>query len=89
MGEIAITPSIANVIELVRRGESEQAQRELQALPAEEIAGHPAAVALVAAALCIQRGDVPSGLEALERARELTDDPRLLKVLALVAGQAS
>jgi hypothetical protein len=84
------TPSsagMAHVIQLVFQGAGEDAQRELYALPEEELASQPAVVALVAAALFVQRGDYENGLQALQRARELTDDPRIMHVIQLVAAQ--
>jgi len=81
------SPAMAHVIQLVFQGDSEAAQRELHALPEEELAEQPAIVALVAAALFVQRGDYEHGLQALQRARELTDDPRIMHVIQLVAAQ--
>lgn len=83
-----ITPGLAEAVRLVHTGQGEQAQRMLQSLPAEELAAQPAVVALVAAALCVQRGDPTAGLKALRRAKELTQDPRLLKAIRLVEQQA-
>ena len=77
------------VIGLIHQGQGDEAQRRLQALPSEELAEQPAVVAIAAAALCTQRDDYASALRALERARELTDDPRLLKVIQLVEAQVS
>lgn len=83
-----ITPELARVIRLVQQGEGDSAQRELRRIPEEELARQPEVVALVAAALCVQRGDYATGLKALERARTLTDDPRLLRVMQLIEEQA-
>jgi hypothetical protein len=83
----ATSPGMAHVIQLVFQGESEAAQQELYALPEAELAAQPAIVALVAAALFVQRGDYEHGMQALQRARELTDDPRVMHVIQLVTAQ--
>jgi hypothetical protein len=81
------SPGMAHVIQLVFQGASEEAQRELYSLPEEELTAQPAVVALVAAALFVQRGDYEHGLQALQRARELTNDPRIMHVIQLVGAQ--
>ncbi len=82
-----ITPELARVIRLVQQGQGDEAQRELRRIPDEQLAQQPEVVALVAAALCVQRGDYATGLKALERARTLTNDPRLLRVIQLIEEQ--
>ena len=83
----ATSPGMAHVIQLVFQGASDDAQRELYALPEAELSAQPAVVALVAAALFVQRGEFEHGLQALQRARELTDDPRIVHVIQLIAAQ--
>jgi hypothetical protein len=86
--QLQITPELASVIRLVQQGHGDAAQRELRRIPEEHLAQQPEVVALVAAALCVQRGDYATGLKALERARTLTNDPRLLRVMQLIEEQA-
>ena len=83
----AISPGMFQVIELIQRGESDAAQQALYSLPENELAMQPAAVALVAAALFVQRGDVEAGLRALKQARQLTSDPRLLALVGRLEQQ--
>jgi uncharacterized coiled-coil protein SlyX len=78
-----------SVLQLVYQGELDEAQRRLYELPEAELAAQPAVVALVAAALFVQRGDLNHALQALSSARELTDDERLLHVIQLVEDQTS
>lgn len=85
----AISRGMLRVIQRIQHGDGETAQQELQALPQQELASQPAVVALVAAALFVQRGDLKAGLKALRRARGLTDDPRLLKLISLLEEQSS
>ncbi|GEM_PF-2557598 len=85
----AASRGMLRVIQHISQGDGETAQRELQALPQEELASQPAVVALVAAALFVQRGDLEAGLKALKQARGLTDDPRLLKLISLLESQSS
>jgi hypothetical protein len=85
----AISPGMLEVISLIHGGEGDEAQRRLQALPGAELEEQPAVVAIAAAALFAQRDDYSSALHTLQRARELTDDPRLLKVIQLVEVQVS
>lgn len=87
--QTAISPGMLEVIGLIHEGEGDEAQRRLQALPGAELEEQPAVVAIAAAALCTQRNDYSSALQALKRARELTDDPRLLKVIHLVEAQVN
>jgi hypothetical protein len=82
-----VTPELARVIRLVQQGAGEEAQRELRRIPEEQLQEQPAVVALVAAALFVQRGDYATGLQALKRARTLTDDARLLRVMQLLEQQ--
>ena len=82
-----VSPRLAEVVRLVHAGEAEEAQRRLRAIPEEELSAQPAVVALVASALFVQRGDFEAALRALERARSLTDDPRLLRIIQLVGAQ--
>jgi hypothetical protein len=83
-----VSAGIARVIQLIHRGETAAAQKLLRSVPQKELAEQPASVALVAAALCIERGDFQAALKALGRARQLTDEARLLKVIELVEAQA-
>ena len=85
----SVTPGIARVLKLVHGGKTTEAQQELRSLPTEELAGQPAVVALVAAVLCIERGDFEAGLTALNRARQYSDDPKLQRVIDLVRKQAA
>jgi len=87
-GAPAVSPRMAEVVQLVHEGQGEEAQRRLRAIPEEELSAQPAVVALVASALFVQRGDFEAALKALERARTLTDDPRLLRIIQLVGAQA-
>jgi hypothetical protein len=84
----AVSPRMAEVVQLVHEGQGEEAQRRLRAIPEEELSAQPAVVALVASALFVQRGDFEAALKALERARTLTDDPRLLRIIQMVGAQA-
>lgn len=86
---LKITPELVRVIRLVQEGRGDEAERELRRLPEAELASQPGVVALVAAALCVQRGDYANGLKALGRARSLTGDARLLRVMELVEAQMS
>lgn len=85
----AISRGMLKIIQHISQGDGETAQQELQALPQAELTGQPAVVALVAAALFVQRGDLKAGLKALRQARGLTDDPRLLKLISLLEEQSS
>jgi uncharacterized coiled-coil protein SlyX len=82
-----ISSEMAQVIRLVQAGRGEEAQRLLRSLPEDQLAGQPGVVALVAAALCAQRGDYATGLKALESARAVTGDPRLLRLMQLMQEQ--
>ena len=84
-----ITPGMVSVIQLISQGRGEEAQRQLHSLPETELAGQPAVVALVAAALFIQRGDYAAGLKAVNKARRLTDDPRLQRLIQLIEKQTT
>lgn len=84
-----ITPGMVSVIQLIGQGRGEEAQRKLHSLPETELAGQPAVVALVAAALFIQRGDYAAGLKAVNKARKLTDDPRLQRLIQLIEKQTT
>jgi hypothetical protein len=79
--------TINDVLTLVLKGEAQAAQQLLLSLPKEEMERQPGIVALAAATLCIQRGDLRGGLTALHRARQFTEDPRLLKVIERLEGQ--
>ena len=85
----AVSRGMLRIIQYISQGDGETAQQELQALPQEELASQPAVVALVAAALFVQRGDLKAGLMALRQARGLTDDPRLLKLISLLEKQSN
>jgi hypothetical protein len=82
-----ISPGLVDVIKLIAVGQGDEAHRKMRELPAEELREQPAVVALVAAALCVQRGDYSSGLTALTKARSLTDDARLLRVMQAIESQ--
>jgi hypothetical protein len=84
-----ISPGMVRVIQLIGQGEGEAAQTKLHSLPEGELASQPAVVALVAAALFVQRGDYDSGLKAVSRARQLTNDERLIKLTQLIEQQAT
>jgi hypothetical protein len=84
---VPITPAMANVLKLVHAGQAEEAKRALAAIPAEERNANPAVLAIAAAALCIARDDFTNALTALNKARQLTDDPRLLRIVELTASQ--
>jgi TolA-binding protein len=83
-----ISAGMSAIIRLIARGEAETAQQKLHKLPEEELARQPAVVALVAAALFVERGDYSAGLKAVARARQLTNDPRLVKLTQLIERQA-
>ena len=85
--EAAISPAMARVLQLIYQGQGEQAQQELYALPEDELSAQPAVVMLAAAALFTQRGEFARALTALGRARELTNDSRLLRVIQLLETQ--
>ena len=65
----------------------EEAKRILAAMPAEERNSQPAVLALAAAALCITRDDYVNALSALGKARQLTEDPRVLRIIELTTAQ--
>ena len=79
--------NMRNVINLIYSGETDAAQRELRRIPEDELAENPATVAIVAAALCAQRGEMAQALKALDRANALTSDERLLKVMEHIRAQ--
>ncbi len=79
--------TIQDVLRKVYSGDAEGAQKLLLSLTKEEMQRNTSVVALVAATLCIQRGDMSAGLQALQRARQFTDDARLLRVIDLVEAQ--
>ncbi|MCC7476835.1 hypothetical protein IT575_00120 [bacterium] len=87
LGAGATSSTIQDVLRKVYSGDAEGAQKLLLSLSKDEMARNTSVVALVAATLCIQRGDMNAGLTALQRARQFTDDPRLLRVIDLVEGQ--
>jgi hypothetical protein len=82
-----MSPAMAQVLQLIYQGQGELAQQELYALPEEELSAQPAVVMLAAAALFTQRGEYARALTALGRARELTNDTRLLRVIQLLETQ--
>jgi hypothetical protein len=82
-----ISSGLLNVIKLIAHGDAEAAQQKLYRLPEQELAGQPAVVALVAAALFVRRGDYTAGLKAIGRARQLTNNPRLLALSKLIEKQ--
>lgn len=82
-----LSPAMQQIVQLVYQGQSEEAQRQLYALPEEDLAAQPAMVAVVAAALFVERGDLELAIQALQRARELTDDPRVMQVIELLQRQ--
>jgi len=84
---VPITPAMANVLKLIHSGQAEEAKRALSAIPAGERNANPAVLALAAAALCIARDDFANALSALGKARQLTDDPRLLRIVELTEAQ--
>lgn len=83
----AIPDKMRNVIRLLQSGDADAAQQELRSIPEEELAEDPAAVAIVAAALCAQRGDMTQALKALDHAKGLTNDERLLRVMERIRTQ--
>lgn len=83
----AISPSMRNVIRLVHNGDADTAQRELRSIPEDELSANPATVAIVAAAMCAQRGEMAQALKALDHARGLTRDERLLTVMEHIRAQ--
>ena len=84
---VPITPALANVLKLIHAGQAEEAKRALAAIPAAERNANPAVLAIAAAALCIARDDYANALNALHKARQLTDDPRLLRIVELTTAQ--
>jgi hypothetical protein len=81
---IALTPEMGNVLKLIHAGQADEAKKALAAIPAEERNKQPAVLAIAAAALCIARDDYKNAFTALGKARQLTDDPRLLRIIELV-----
>ena len=82
-----LSPGMQHVVELIQSGQGEAAQVALYDLPENELSQQPVAVALVAAALFIQRGDVAAGLKALRQANQLVEDPRLAAVVERLESQ--
>jgi hypothetical protein len=83
-----LTPAMERVIARMNRGEAKEAFNDLRSIPAEELASQPVSVALVAAALCMQRGETDAGLKAIRKVRTLTDDPRVLSILKRLESQS-
>ena len=81
------SPAMERVIARMNRGEAKEAFADLRSIPPEELATQPVSVALVAAALCMQRGEHEAGLRAIRKVRALTDDPRVLKILKRLESQ--
>jgi hypothetical protein len=75
---------LRRVVDLLRDGDATQAQRELYGLPEEQLSEHSSIVALIAAALFIQRGDFGSAKKALQGALSVSNDRRLSRLLKLV-----
>lgn len=82
---LPLSPAMGNVLKLIHSGQAEEAKKALAAIPAEERNAQPAVLAIAAAALCIARDDYANALTALGKARQLTDDTRLLRIIDLVA----
>lgn len=82
---IPISPAMGNVLKLIHAGQAEEAKTALAAIPAAERNAQPAVLGITAAALCISRGDFANALTALGKARQLTDDPRMLRIVELIA----
>ncbi len=84
-----ISPVMEQVIKMIQSGDDAKAYEDLRSMSTTELASQPTVVGLVAAALYIKKGDFQSGLQALERVRTITDDPRLLKVVKMVEAQVT
>lgn len=83
-----ISPGLLEIIRLIAHGDAESAQQKLQRVPEHELTGQPAVAAMVAAALFVQRGEFVAGLKAISRARQLTDNPRLITLTRMIEKQA-
>jgi hypothetical protein len=81
---VVITPALREVLRLIHSGDVAAAKQSLAGIPAEERNAYPAVLAIVAAAMCVASDDYTRAASALDKARQLTGDPRLLRIAELV-----
>jgi hypothetical protein len=84
---VALSPAMGSVLKLIVSGQAEAAKKALGGISADERNAQPAVLAVTAGALCIGRADYANARTALDKARQLTDDPRLLRIVEMVAAR--
>lgn len=85
--QLEIPRELLQAIRLVTEHRSEEAQKLVTSLPRETLAEYPGIVAMVAAAVRIRRGEMDIARTALNKAREMIRDQRLLKVVKFLEKQ--
>ena len=78
---------LLQAIKMITEGHSEEAQKLITAQPREILAANPGIVALVAGAVRIRKGEFEIAAAALQKARSLLNDPRLLRVVKFMEAQ--
>lgn len=84
---VVIPAELLQAIRLLTEGRSEEAQAIIKAQPREVLSDFPGIVAMVAAAVRISKGEHEVARAALEKSRELIEDPRLVKVIRFLERQ--
>ena len=75
------------IIRLLTENRSEEAQKLLTSLPREVMAANPGIVALVAGAVRIRKGEFEIAAAALQKARSILGESRLLRVVKFLENQ--
>ena len=81
---VEIPAELLQAIRLLTEDRSEEAQVIVRSLPREMLAEFPGIVAMVAAAVRIRKGQFDVARAALDKSRELIEDPRLEKVISFL-----
>ncbi|MCB1216551.1 hypothetical protein KDL44_04125 [bacterium] len=82
-----IPREMLQAIRMITENRSEDAQKIVTSQPREMLADHPGIVALVAASLRIHKGEFGVARAALDKARKLITDQRLIKVVRFLEKQ--
>jgi hypothetical protein len=82
-----IPAELVQVIRLVTENKSEEAQKIIATLPRTMLLAHQGIVALVAGAVRIRKSEFDVAAKALQKARSLIGDPKLLRVVKYLENQ--
>lgn len=82
-----IPAELLQVIRLVTENKSEEAQKLVTTLPRAMLLANQGIVALVAGSVRIRKGEFDVAVKALQKARSLISDPKLLRVVKFLENQ--